>query len=101
MNRTQIALQGIRIFGYLNFIAVLYFLLHTKEGFGKWQLVAIPVAISASGLICYSLLWEKLFPNTPKEVGRKYMSPYIVGSALIVLSGILLLIFSWVGTHGT
>ncbi len=91
------ALHFIRIAGYANFAWLSFMLLSIKAGWHSLVLGSLPAAVSVLGALLYYTSWERIFRHTPQAEGRRFVRPYILGTAVLAGAVVVLLLLAMPG----
>jgi hypothetical protein len=89
-------LHLVRIVGYFNLAWLVVLFLSFKLTWEPWS-ATLPVAISLLGALLYYTQWNRLVRYTPRTEGRRFARPYILGTALVFATVVLLAVFGWLG----
>ena len=99
--RERVAMNVLRILGYVNLIALIGSLFSLKGPGVTSPLLIVTPLIALIGSAFYYLAWERAVAHVSKADGRRYMRPYLLGFYLLVAVMVLMtVLYALAGRRG-
>jgi hypothetical protein len=98
VDKTRATLKFIRVFGYGNLAALVYFILTLKGPLESWLPTTISASIALVGTVIYYAFWHRLFPTTPKSEGRRIMRSYILATTIATAVVVFVTLILWIAS---
>lgn len=80
----RVALNVLRVAGYLNLFGLVALLFSMKGLALNQRLLAVTPLVAVCGSLFYYLAWKQAVSHVSKEDGRSYMRPYLLGAYLLI-----------------